>query len=56
MEKNKYKIAYVYGTYQGIREVYAEDSHEAVAKMWKELKPFMTLPMAYTSASIISVN
>lgn len=53
---NKYKIAYVYGTYSGIRDIYAEDSDSAIIKMWKELKPFMSLSMAYQSASIISVN
>jgi len=53
---NKYTIEYCYGSYSGTRTVWADDSEEAVSKMWRELKPYMTLGMAYQSAKIIDVE
>lgn len=53
---NKYTIRYYYGSYSGIREVYADDEGEAISKMWKMLKKEMTLPMAYKSEEVIDVE
>lgn len=53
---NKYIIRYYYGSYSGIREVYADDEDTAIAKMWRMLRRDMTLPMAYQSEEIIDVE
>lgn len=53
---NKYTIRYYYGSYSGIREVYADDEATAIAKMWRILRKNMTLPMAYKSEEIIDVE
>ncbi|MFH0757355.1 MAG: hypothetical protein V2B15_08720 [Bacteroidota bacterium] len=50
----KYTIEYQYATYSGTETVEAEDGEQAIAKMWRRLSRFMTLPMAYQSAKIIS--
>ncbi len=44
---NKYTIRYYYGSYSGIREVYADDEETAITYMWRMLRKDMTLPMAY---------
>ncbi len=53
---NKYIIRYYYGSYSGIREVYADDEETAIANMWRILRKDMTLPMAYQSEEIIDVE
>lgn len=53
---NKYTIRYWYGSYEGTREVYADDEDEAIRKMWRMLRKDMTLPMAYQSEEIIDVE
>lgn len=50
---NRYTIEYYYGTYSGTRVVYAEDGEQAIAKMWRGLRQYMTLGMASKSARII---
>ena len=50
----KYTIKYQYGTYSGTEIVFAEDEEQALSKMWKRLRPFMTLGMAYQHAEITS--
>lgn len=50
---NRYKIAYWFGTYSGVETVYADDGEEAIAKMWRRLRPHMSLSMAYQSARIL---
>lgn len=52
----KYTIKYYYGTYKGTRTVWADDEEEAVGKMWRGLKQYMTLPMACQSHEVISVE
>lgn len=53
---NKYTIRYYYGSYSGIREVYADDEEAAIAKMWRMLRKDMILPMAYQSEEVIDVE
>lgn len=53
---NKYTIRYWYGSYEGTREVYADDEDEAIRKMWRMLRKDMTLPMAYQSEEVIDVE
>lgn len=53
---NTYTIKYYYGTYSGTETVQAYDGDEAIAIMWRRLKRHMTLPMAYQSAKILSVD
>lgn len=53
---NKFTIKYCYGDYSGIQIIYADDADEAIAKMWRQLRPHMSLSMAYTSAKIISTE
>jgi hypothetical protein len=48
-----YTVAYQYGTYSGEEKINAETEEEAIQKLWRRLKPYMTLPMAYKSAKII---
>ena len=42
-------VRYQYGAYSGTREAWAEDRAQAIAKVKRELRPYMTLPMAYES-------
>lgn len=42
-----FKVQYWYGSYTGYEHVNAEDRDDAIRKVQKLLKPFMTLPMAY---------
>ncbi len=53
---NKYIIEYHYGSYSGIREIWADDEESAIAKMWRQMRNDMTLPMAYQSAKVIDVE
>ncbi len=53
---NKYTIRYYYGSYSGIREVYADDEETAITYMWRMLRKDMTLPVAYQSEEIIDVE
>lgn len=53
---NKYTIRYQYGTYSGVEIVWADDGEEAIAMMWRRLRPYMTLGMASQSARIESVE
>lgn len=53
---NKYTIEYQYATYSGTEIVYANDGDEAISKMWRNLRQYMTLPMAYKSAKIVDVQ
>jgi len=53
---NKYTIRYYYGSYSGIREVYADDEGTAITYMWRMLRKDMTLPVAYQSEEIIDVE
>lgn len=53
---NKYTIKYQYGTYSGTETVYADDEETAVSKMWRTLKKYMTLGMAYQSHTIVDVE
>ncbi|QCQ52664.1 hypothetical protein [Bacteroides fragilis] len=55
-EMNKYTIRYYYGSYSGIREVYADDEETAITYMWRMLRKDMTLPVAYQSEEIIDVE
>ncbi len=50
----KYEIQYQYATYSGIETVFADDHETAIAQMWRSLKKYMTLPMAYQSEKILS--
>ena len=54
---NRYEIEYWYGTYHGVETVWADDSEQAVARMWAGFRRrgLMTLPMAYQAARVISV-
>ncbi len=49
----RYEIKYQYATYSGVEIIYAESQAEAIRKMWLKLRPYMTLPMAYQSATVI---
>ncbi len=49
MEQSRFRVTYQYATYSGERTVLAEDSEQAVAIVKRELRPYMTLPMAYES-------
>jgi len=53
---NRYTIRYQYGTYEGVEIVWANDEEDAIAKMWRRLRKYMTLPMAYQFAEIIDVK
>ena len=53
---NRYEIKYWYGTYSGVVTVWADDSEQAIAKMWRRLRPHMTLAMAYRSAKVLSME
>jgi len=53
---NKYTIKYQYGTYSGTEVVFAGDEDQAIAKMWRSLRRYMTLPMAYQSAEVVAVE
>ncbi len=53
---NKYTIKYQYGSYSGTETIWADDGDEAIAKLWRLLKPHMSLPMAYQSAKIVEVE
>ena len=53
---NRYTVRYQYGAYSGEEVVWADDEAEAIAKMWRRLKPHMTLPMAYSSARVVKVE
>ena len=53
---NKYTIIYYYGSYSGIREVYADDEETAITYMCRMLRKDMTLPVAYQSEEIIDVE
>jgi hypothetical protein len=53
--EQKYKVRYQYGTYSGERIVWAEDSEQAVAKVKRELRPHMTLPMAHEAYHVEEV-
>lgn len=53
---NKYIIEYQYGTYSGTETVYADDEETAVSKMWRTLKKYMTLGMAYQAHTIVDVE
>lgn len=50
----KFEIKYYFGSYSGTRTIFAEDEETAVAKMWRELKPYMSLSMAYQSHEVLS--
>ncbi len=52
---NRYTIKYQYGTYSGTETVWADDGEQAITLMWRNLRPYMTLGMAYQSAKIIDV-
>lgn len=56
LEMNKYTIRYYYGSYSGIREIYADDEETAISLMWRMLRADMTLPMAYKSEEVIDVE
>ena len=49
----KFRIRYQYGSYKGERTIFADDSEEAIAKMWRNLQQDMTLPMAYKSQEVL---
>jgi hypothetical protein len=49
-----FEIKYHYGTYSGMETVQAEDGEQAIAIMWRRLRKYMTLPMAYRSAKIVN--
>ena len=51
-----YTISYQYATYVGTEVIQAENSEEAIAKLWKYLRKYMTLPMAYQRAEIIKTE
>ena len=51
-----YTISYQYATYEGIEVIQAEDPEEAIAKLWRLLRKYMTLPMAYQRAKIIKAE
>lgn len=53
---NRYTIKYQYGTYSGREIVWADDSEQAIALMWANLRKYMTLTMAYKSAIIIDTQ
>jgi hypothetical protein len=61
MGATKYTIHYQYGTYSGDETVYLSDQEveeevDLIARMWKRLKKYMTLGMAYQSAHIIKTE
>lgn len=53
---NKYTIKYYYGSYSGVREIYADDEESAISKMWRTLSKDMSLPMAYKSEKVLEVE
>jgi hypothetical protein len=53
---NRYTIVYQYGTYTGTESVVAVSEEQAIAKMWKRLQRFTTLPMAYQYAKVTNVE
>ena len=53
---NRYTIHYQYGPYSGTMTVWADDGEDAVARMWRRMRPSMTLPMAGQSAKIVDVE
>jgi hypothetical protein len=51
----RYEIRYQYGSYSGTQVVYsAEGEADAIARMWRTLRPHMSLGMAATGARVIS--
>ena len=52
----KYTIRYQYGTYSGEHVIWADDGEEAISKLWRLLKPYMTLGMASQSAKIVKAE
>lgn len=51
-----YTIEYQYATYSGTEIVQAEDEEQAIAIMWKRLRRYMTIPMAYQSVKVIKAE
>jgi hypothetical protein len=49
----KYTIKYQYATYCGTEEIIAGDPDEAIAKMWRRLERWLTIPMACRSAKVV---
>lgn len=49
----RYEIRYYYGSYNGTRIIYADDDEQAIAQMWRELRPHMSLGMASQGQEII---
>jgi hypothetical protein len=45
MEESKYRVVYRAGTYEGKREVFAEDGDHAIAKVRAWVRKNMMLPM-----------
>lgn len=51
----RYEIRYQYGSYSGTRTVYSDGNDgEAIAQMWRELAPYMSLGVASRGAKVIS--
>lgn len=55
-EQKRYTVEYQYGTYSEIKTVIASDEEEAIRKVWRLLKPYMSLSMAYKSTKVIKVE
>lgn len=50
---NKYKVEYYAGSYSGIKEVWADDEDEAIAKVKAWVRREMTLPIYADGYKII---
>jgi len=53
---NEYTIRYKYGSYVGEKVVRSDNEKQAIAKMWRQLDPYMSLTAAYQSAKVIKVR
>lgn len=56
MKKQLYRIHYVAGPYSGFRNVWAEDSDEAIILVRAKIRREMTLPMYSDSYRVIEAE
>lgn len=54
-QEQKFIVRYQYGTYSGTRTLWADDAEQAVARVKRELRPYMTLTMAHEAYHVEAV-
>lgn len=52
----RFTVRYQYADYSGRRVVWAQDHEQAIARVKRQLRPSMTLAMAYESYTVEKVE